>query len=108
MNLPGPCAVFGVGCQQARGFGHQPQEGVHAHREVRTPHDAGAVPGCGGLHRLDLFQPPGGADHHVDTQRRDAFHVARHRRGNREIDGHIDAAEVFGSDAFAGGVVELV
>ena len=29
MNLPGPCAVFGFGCQQARGFRHQPEESVH-------------------------------------------------------------------------------
>ena len=108
MDLPGPRAVFRLAGQQARGLRHQAEESVDPHGVIGTPYQPHAM----FLHRpldgIGVIHPSGGAQHQVDAQGGDAFHVAPHGGGNGEIDGHIDAAEILRGEAFEVGVVELI
>src|SRR5450631_3683460 len=108
MNLPGPRTVRGLRFQETSGLPNQAEEGVHADRIVGTPDQSDAVGFNDMLYGVDVFQPASCAHHNVDAQGGNAFDVAKHGGGNRKIDRHVDAAEVFSGDALKIGVIEFI
>ena len=94
MDLPRPCAIFGLVSKQARGFDDQTLEDVHADGEIGAPDETDAVSFDGGFDLVLLIEPSGRADHGVDPQAREFINVSRDGMRDGEIDCDIQIDEI--------------